>query len=131
MVESTPAVAIVDDDPSVLKALGRLLRADGIPVHSFPSAERLFRDIPEQGEIGCFLVDIRMPGIDGFALAEKLGGLAPIIFMTAYDTPPNRDRARRLGAVALLTKPVTEEKLLCAIRKGTRMSAEDDKTLVP
>ena len=66
------AVHIVDDEPSVRKAVARLLRAAGYDVAVYESAERLLDQLPENQEPGCILLDILMPGVNGLAVQERL-----------------------------------------------------------
>ena len=75
-----------------------------------------------QGE-GCLVLDIRLPGMTGFDLQEKLvssGAKYPVIFMTAHDNPLWQERAKKTGAVAYLKKPFDEQSLLKAIQLACR-----------
>ena len=114
------AVAVVDDDDSVLKAIGRLLSAAGFDARAFHSG-REFLDALAADGIGCVLLDIRMPNLDGFAVARLLAEQAlriPIIFMSAHDSDSNRRRAVELGATAFLQKPSSEKTILAAVRQA-------------
>ena len=86
-----PAVTVyvVDDDDSIRRALKRLLRSVGYHALTFASAEEFLEFAPEPGE-GCIVLDIRLSGMTGFDLQEKLasrGPKYPVIFMTAHDNP--------------------------------------------
>ena len=110
-------IAIVDDDPSVCKALGRLVRAAGMEPRGYPSAEAFLEDLAA-GEPDCALLDLQMPGDNGLVLQERLrrrGSRLPIIFITAHDTEGAREQALRGGALAYLRKPLGDTTLLSAI----------------
>jgi FixJ family two-component response regulator len=118
MPENPPVIAIVDDEPRMRAALSRLLRARGYGVVSFEDGAALF-DAPNIQAFGCILLDLHMPGINGFAVLETLAGRAthpPVIVITGHDQPGNAERLERLGARAYLTKPVDEVPLLHAIK---------------
>jgi FixJ family two-component response regulator len=111
-------VYVVDDDESIRRALKRLLRSMGYHALTFESAEDFIDSAPEGGE-GCLVLDIRLPGMTGLDLQEKLsssGAKYAVIFMTAHDNPQWRQRAKRAGAVAYLRKPFDEQSLLDAIQ---------------
>lgn len=114
----SPVIGIVDDDASILRALKRLLGASGFEVETYASAEEyLALEHPER--IDCLLLDIHLGGLSGFELQERLTAArvaTPIIFITALDDAPTRERARRAGAVEYLPKPLDEQSLLGAIR---------------
>jgi FixJ family two-component response regulator len=110
-------VYVVDDDESIRRALKRLLRSAGYHAVTFNSAEEFMEATYWRGE-GCLVLDIRLPGMTGLDLQEKLvslGAKYPVIFMTAHDNPQWRERANKAGAVAYLRKPFDEESLLDAI----------------
>lgn len=113
-------IGIVDDDPSILRALTRLLDAAGFTVKTFGSAEEFLAvDHPET--INCLLLDVHMGGLSGFDLQERLAEdqlLIPIIFITAYDDAVTRERAQKAGAVAYIRKPFDDHALLGAIEKA-------------
>lgn len=114
-------VVVVEDDTSVSSALTRILRlAGGEPV-VFPSAEA-FLDSGDPWNASCLIIDVQLPGLDGFALCEKLASarpLPPVIFMTAFDEPEARARAAAVGAYAFLTKPFSGRSLLDVIEQAT------------
>jgi FixJ family two-component response regulator len=118
MANGTITVYIVDDDESIRKALKRLLKAAGYDALTFASAEDFLDSTSGRGG-GCLVLDIRLPGITGLDLQEKLaseGGKYAVIFMTAHDNPKWQERARKAGAVAYLKKPFNEHSLLDAIQ---------------
>jgi FixJ family two-component response regulator len=115
--EKPITVFVVDDDASVRKALKRLLRAHGYDVMTFESAEDFLLSDSLQAN-GCILLDIRLPGMSGLDLYEKLassGATHPVIFMTAHDTPQWQERTAKMDAVAYLRKPFDQQSLFDAI----------------
>jgi two-component system, LuxR family, response regulator FixJ len=109
-------VWVVDDDSSVRKALKRLLRSAGYPVRTFASAIE-FLDSGETKD-GILVLDVKMPGLNGFDLQKKLVGLGadiPIIFISAHYDVQARSDVVPAGAVAFLQKPFNDQDLLDAI----------------
>ncbi|WGV22428.1 response regulator [Pseudomonas putida] len=107
-------VLVVDDDPSVRTALGRLLRSQDIPHQLFASAEALFEARLET-PCACLLLDMHLPDTSGLEVQDALRRLAlpwPIVFMTGFGTIPMTVQAMRAGAVEFLTKPFDEDQLL-------------------
>lgn len=116
--EKTNLVAIVDDDHSMRAAVQDLLEAVSLPVQGFASAEEFLRS-GNQLVTACLIVDIRMPGMSGLELQEKLnaeGCRIPIIFITAHGDEKMRAQALRAGAVEFLTKPFEDEVLIERVR---------------
>jgi FixJ family two-component response regulator len=113
-------IAVVDDDAAVLRALTRLLEGAGYTVQTFGSPEA-FLAREDLESIDCLLLDIRMNGMSGLDLQERLAQdqiPIPIIFITAYDDAPTRERARKGGAVAYFAKPFEGHLLIEAIEKA-------------
>jgi len=118
MPQKSFTVYVVDDDDSIRRALQRLLRSVGYQALTFESAEE-FLDSTSCSVEGCLILDIRLPGMTGLELQEKLvskGAQHSIIFMTAHDNPQWRERARKAGAIAYLKKPFGDQSLLDAIQ---------------
>lgn len=110
-------IFIIDDDLSLRKSLLLLLRAVGFEARAFRSAEDFQKNALINND-DCILLDLRMPGMNGFDLMETLiskGIHAPVICLTAFDDEKTRQRARELGAVACFTKPVDDQALIDAI----------------
>lgn len=110
-------IAIVEDDPSVLQGLNRLLSAHGFRVETFTSAEA-FLDQIATCEAKCLLLDIHLGGISGIDLQKQLtssGKNFPVIFMTANDNGATRRQAVDVGCVAYLNKPFLGKLLIDAI----------------
>lgn len=111
-------VFLVDDDPAVLRALTRLLRAAGFEACAYPSA-LTFLEEHDAAAPGCAVVDLAMPGLTGLELQRVLaasGCERPIVFITARGDIPASVQAMKAGAVDFLTKPFDDEELLSAIR---------------
>lgn len=113
-------VAVIDNDPSMLKALNRLLKAHGIVVHAFESAEA-FLDSGIAGEASCLVVDIHLDGMSGLRLRRHLTGAGsslPVIFITAHDSLALKQQALEVGCVAYLLKPFSGSLLVKAIEEA-------------
>jgi FixJ family two-component response regulator len=113
-------VFVVDDDPAVCVALGRLIRSVGIEVETFASAQDFLRSTRPEVP-ACLVLDVRLPDLSGLNLQEKLTEAKidlPIIFITGYGDIPMTVRAMKGGALEFLTKPVKEQDLLEAIQRG-------------
>jgi FixJ family two-component response regulator len=112
-----PVISIVDDDSSVRRALGRLLRTAGYRVEVFASAGE-FLDSGPVGRISCLILDVRLEGMTGLDLQERLAAERadfPIIFITAHDDAPTRLLVQQAGAAAYLPKPFDGAALLAAV----------------
>ena len=114
-------VHIVDDDASFRKAIERHLKYAGYEVATYASAEHLLERLPSESVPGCILLDVRIPGLSGPELQERLselGSTLPIIFLTGYPDVRTTVRAIKAGADDFLTKPVSSEELLQAVRRA-------------
>jgi FixJ family two-component response regulator len=119
-VGQQPLVCVVDDDTAMLRALRLLIATCGFCVETYASAEQ-FLESPHSRTIACLIVDVHLGGVSGLDLYEGLarsGSSIPVIFITAYDDGPTRERARRRGAVEYLTKPFDEGALIDAIHRA-------------
>jgi FixJ family two-component response regulator len=120
MTSETAIVYLVDDDPSILRALTRLLRAGGHQVSAFRSP-REFLAQHDAAVPGCVVLDLAMPGLNGLELQTALGAAGcqrPIVFLSGHGDVPSTVRAMKAGAVDFLTKPVREQDLLAAIERA-------------
>ena len=120
MTTAPPFVHVVDDDASFRTAIARLLVACGYQVALYDSASELLEKLP-CGAPGCILLDVRMSGLSGPQLQDRLGELGyrlPIIFLTGYGDVPTSVRAIKAGAEDFLIKPVAKKNLLSAIERA-------------
>jgi len=123
-------VYVLDDEPEMVKALTRLLRARRFEVLGFTSVRAFFEACRPEGT-GCLVLDVSMPELDGLELQRRLtyqGILIPIVFLTGHGDIPMSVRAIKAGATDFLTKPVDAAALVQAVRDalqeaGTRRQA--------
>lgn len=114
---ANPKILLLDDDPAVRASLQFTLELQGLDVETFASAEALTA-FAGPDEPACFILDYRLPGIDGLSLLEalrRLGVAAPAIIITTNPTRGVRQRAAALGAT-LIEKPLLGDELISAIR---------------
>jgi FixJ family two-component response regulator len=122
---TAPVVFVVDDDVSVRESLELLVQFAGWRCETFASA-REFLARPRAAGPSCLVLDVRLPDLDGLALQERVAaerGDMPIIFITGYGDVPMTVKAMKAGAVEFLTKPLSDEALLGAIRGALERSA--------
>jgi FixJ family two-component response regulator len=120
MSEAVPVVFVVDDDPSVRRAIKRLVESVGLRVELFGSAQEFLRS-ERPDSPNCLVLDIRLPGMSGLDFQRELAETKihiPIIFITAHGDIPMTVRAMKAGAVEFLTKPFRDQDLLDAIQQG-------------
>jgi len=113
-------VFVVDDDPGVQRSIRWLLESDGLDVQTHDTATD-FLDEYDPERPGCLVLDMRMPGMDGLQLQERLvadGECPPIIFVTGYGDVPTSVRAMKRGAVDFLEKPITEKVFLKLVHQA-------------
>jgi len=111
---------VVDDDPSVLRALTRLLLAAGLEARGYPSPAA-FLQAHDPATPGCLVLDVALPGLDGLEVQKALAVsdcARPIVFITGRADIPTTVRAMKGGAVDFLTKPVNDEDLLAVVRSA-------------
>lgn len=116
-----PVVAVLDDEAEMRKAFRRLLGCHGYQVREYSHAEDLITDLTANPP-GCIILDLHMPGANGFDVLEALGARnqkVPTIVVTAHDEPGTELRVRALGAVAYLKKPVDRDTLLASMESAT------------
>jgi FixJ family two-component response regulator len=113
-------IAVVDDEESVRKALGRLIRSAGFAVETFGSAVEFMQSL-QRHRPDCVVLDLRMPVVGGMEVQSALarsGAGVPVIIITGDDAPQTRERVLRQGARAFLRKPVDGTALLDAIQEA-------------
>jgi FixJ family two-component response regulator len=123
-VINVPVITIVDDDPSVCRALRRLVQSRGYTVQTFASADEFLATLA-RSRPACLILDVHLDGMNGVDLHERLAAAGtgiPVIFITAHDDAWTLERMELSGAAGYLRKPVDEATLLDAIRRvvGTR-----------
>ena len=107
-------IYIVDDDDSICRALKYLLMTFGYEVNTFPSSEKFFSAVPNSKK-GCLILDIHMPGLDGWASLKRLiksGSARPVIIITADKNGHLKDQALKAGAIGFLQKPFEDQELV-------------------
>jgi len=127
-----PTVFLLDDDPEMVKALTRLLRAKQFEVRGFTSV-RAFLDACHPQDIACLVLDVAMPELDGLELQQRLthqGILIPIIFLTGHGDIPMSVRAIKAGATDFLTKPVDAAALVQAVRAALQTAETRRQTIL-
>ena len=120
MGEQRPVVYVVDDDPSIRSLLIKLIRSIGLPVEAFSSSQEFLSSTRPEGP-ACLVLDVRMPGLSGLELQERLvqsGVDIPVIFITGYGSVPQSVRAMKAGAVDFLEKPFENQALLDAVNRA-------------
>jgi RNA polymerase sigma factor (sigma-70 family) len=120
-------VFVVDDDPSVQRALRRLLTTNGLQTRIFCSAEEFLDQGASVPAVGCLVLDVQMPGLSGMDLQAELqqrGMRLPIVFITAQATVPMSVQAMKQGAVDFLQKPFDSQTLIATIRKAIARSRQ-------
>lgn len=120
MTTSKPTVFVVDDDPGVLDSLALLLRSVGLEAATYASANEFLSDYdPEKP--GCLVLDVRMPGMSGLQLQERLearGSTLPIIFLTAHGDVPMAVKAVKAGAADFVQKPFRDQEFIDKIQQA-------------
>ena len=124
MPSRAPVVAIVDDEPGVRRALGRLLSLSGYEARPFATGSEFLEHLDG---IDCVILDLHLPGMSGFDVQKALAtrdASIPVVVLTGNDTPSNRARSIAAGARAYLTKPVDDEELLRHLHSLSPTTAE-------
>jgi FixJ family two-component response regulator len=124
-MDTEPTVFIVDDDPAVRQGLTALVRSMRLRADAYESAQQ-FLDTFDPARPGCLLLDVRMPGISGMELLERLrleDSFLPAIVMSAYGDVPMVVRAMKAGALNFLEKPCRDQQLWEAIHEAIKWDA--------
>jgi len=132
MSENNNTVFILDDEPGMLKALTRLLKAEGFTVQAFTSAKAFLESYSPE-TLSCLVLDVAMPELNGLELQEHLtrsGLLLPIVFLTGHGDIPMSVQAIKAGAVDFLTKPVKDADLLRAVRAALQRAVEQRELIL-
>ncbi|HEY5894894.1 MAG TPA: response regulator [Chthoniobacterales bacterium] len=118
MPPASNIICLLDDEPSVLKALGRLLASEGLHAEKFSEPAR-FLDYARNHPVKLAVIDIRMPGMTGLEVMAKLRVVSPdarVIIMTGESNPVHQSTAMARGARAFFLKPFDDETFLAAVR---------------
>ena len=111
-------VAVVDDDASIREAIDGLLRSAGLRVAAFGSAEE-FLQLADSRTVGCLILDLRLPGMDGLALQRQLArqrSRLPVVVLTSHGDESVAKQAVEAGAVAILAKPFDGDMLVRLVK---------------
>jgi FixJ family two-component response regulator len=122
MADTSLSVAVVDDDPSVLKALARLLGTRSFRASTYNSGPQFLAALP-QGLPDCLIVDLQMPEMTGLELHQVLarrGIYVPTIIITDHDEAGMRVRCKAAGVIAYLSKPLQDSSLFAAIDEASK-----------
>jgi FixJ family two-component response regulator len=114
MIADGQRVYVVDDDEAMRDSLVWLLESQGFPVDVYPSAES-FLEAYREGMRGCLVLDVRMPGMSGLELYERLGARGatlPVVFVTGHGDVPMAVSALKKGAVDFIEKPFNDRDML-------------------
>lgn len=116
-------VHIIDDDSAVRESLLALVQMKGLNAKGYASAESFLSSL-HPSDTGCVVCDVRMPGLTGLQLLEKMSerkSTLPVIIITAYADVPTAVRAMQAGAVTFLEKPASETDLIAAIQQALNL----------
>ncbi len=127
MKEKSATVFVVDDDDAVRTSLRLLLKSVGLPVETFGSAQE-FLDGFDADRSGCLVLDIRMPGMSGLELQQRLNeihSIVPIVFITGHGDVPMAVEAMQHGAVDFIQKPFRDQDLIDRINQALEKDREN------
>ncbi len=130
MTVAKGVVYLLDDEPEMVKALTRLLRAKQFEVRGFTSAHA-FCEAYRPTDLCCLVLDVAMPELNGLDLQDQLthaGLLIPIVFLTGHGDIPMSVRAIKAGATDFLTKPVDAAALVRAVRTALELAESRRQT---
>jgi len=125
-MKSQGKVYVVDDEPDLRQALKRVLLAEGLEVEGYGSAADFLAAVADDA-VGCLVLDLSMPGVDGLQLQQRLTGaksILPIVFLTGRGDIPTSVQAIKAGAVDFLTKPVKRVDLLRAVHAALERAGQ-------
>ena len=131
MAAPDPVVFVVDDDEAVRSSVGMLLKSIGLEARAFGSAVE-FLESYDPSQPGCLILDIRMPGMSGLDLQNRLnemGSTLPIVFITGHGDVPIAVNAMRAGAVDFLQKPFHDQELIDRVQQGIEASVQSQVRL--
>jgi len=129
--QAAAKITVVDDDEAALDSFAVLLELGGFEVRTFEDSQRFLAAFPSLTS-DCILLDVRMPNIDGIAVLQRLNaveGPPPVILMTASPKLLSQRRARRLGALMVLEKPIEEASLMSAVRMAIAHQGQSNRRI--
>lgn len=132
MKEKTACVIVVDDDDAVRLSLKMLLKSVGQQAEAYASAQD-FLDAFDPEQPGCLVLDIRMPGMSGLELQERLNqmhAITPIVFVTGHGDVPMAVEAMQNGAVDFIQKPFRDQDLLDRVNQAIEKDRENRRSLL-
>jgi two-component system response regulator FixJ len=127
MADMAPTVYVVDDDAAIRESVVALMSVKGLPARTFPSAEAFLAEY-NASWTGCLVVDVKMEGMTGLQLQQRLnelGSSLPIIVITGFADVPMAVKAMQAGAITFLEKPAKEQELTKAIEQALNKGQED------
>lgn len=130
MTQTTPTVFVVDDDASVRRSLARLLKSADYQVETFSSAAEFLASGQHGRSPACLVLDLRMPGLTGMDLQERLAALQSplaIVFITGHGDIPTSVQAMKRGALDFLPKPFDDTQLLEAVDRAIERTRQVQK----
>ncbi len=130
-MSTTATIFIVDDDPAVQQSLRMLFRSVGYRTEVFNSAQQ-FLDAYDEQWIGCVVLDMRMPGMSGLELQQKLNdrqSILPIIFMTGHGDVPMAVEAMQGGAIDFIQKPFNDQDLIDRVSQAVAKDLHNREAL--
>jgi DNA-binding NtrC family response regulator len=130
MNDNSPLICVIDDDAAIRDSVSFLLRSAEMNVRAFSSAQEFLINPPAEA-LGCLVVDVQLPGINGLDLQQELARRdlhIPIIFITGHGDIPMSVRAIKAGAIEFLTKPINDEALLGAINQAIDLARQIERS---
>ena len=131
MQQPTPTVFVVDDDEGVRNSLRFLLKSVGLTTRALSSASEVL-EVYKQNQLGCLVLDVRMPGMSGIELQQQLnlrGATIPVIFITGHGDIPMAVEAMQHGAFDFLQKPFRDQDLIDRIQRALERDARNRAAL--
>jgi two-component system, LuxR family, response regulator FixJ len=122
----SPLIHLIDDDEAVRNGLSLLISTVGLRVQAWSDPQAFMKEFDRES-IGAVVLDVRMPGISGLAVLERLiaeGVDQPVIMLTGHGTVEMCRRAFKTGAAEFLEKPVEDELLLEALQSAVRQHVQ-------
>jgi two-component system response regulator FixJ len=117
-------IALVDDDEAVLDSLRQYLSRQGLDVACFSSAELFLGSLQGPPAVECVVADVRMPGLSGLQLVERIGKSVPVILITGHGDVDMAVAAIKVGAADFIEKPFDESRLLASVRSAIEESQQ-------